>query len=397
MLASFYTKNRNALKSLIGRAPIVIAAHDEVHRRADAAFAFVQESNFFYLTGINEAGWKLVITDDRELLVSPGRSEVQTLFEGSLTDDDARNISGVETIIAPPDWKALLDTLQKEHTQVATIGRDPHQKYNSFAPNAGPENTRLLLEKNFKEVIDAQPALAKLRAIKQPEEIAAMRLAIKSTVDAFAGVKAELGGFKTEAQVGARLTHDFLVEGFAGHAYDPIVAGGANACTLHYVKNNAVLVDGELLLIDAGAIHGEYAADITRTYAIGKVGDRHRQVHSAVEKAHHEIIRLIKPGLGLKEYSDAVDGIMQGVVEELGLHKSADSYRKYFPHAISHGLGLDVHESLGGYKEFLPGMTLTVEPGIYIPEEAIGARIEDDILVTADGNENLSADLPTSL
>lgn len=397
MQASFYSKNRSALKAAVGDTPIVIAAHDEVHRRADAAFSFVQESNFFYLTGINEAGWKLVITADQELLVSPGRSEVQTLFEGSLTDAEARKVSGIEKIIIPSEWEQLLETLTVSQDEAATIGLDPHQKYNSFSPNSGPEAIRLLLEKTFKKVIDIRPILSKLRVVKQPEEIEFMRRAIKMTIDAFTAVKAELSTFRTEAQVGARLTHDFLAEDFSGHAYDPIVASGANACTLHYVKNNAHLKAGDLLLIDAGALHGEYAADITRTYAIGDVSDRHKEVHAAVEKAHHAIIALIKPGVGLKDYSDRVDDIMQKVVDDLGLNTSADSYRKYFPHAISHGLGLDVHESLGGNKEFLPGMTLTVEPGIYIPEEAIGVRIEDDILVTEDGNENLSAALPTSL
>ncbi len=397
MQANFYSGNRAALKDALGGTIFVIAAHDEVHRRADAAFGFVQESNFYYLTGINEASWKLVVTPNEELLVSPGRSETQTLFEGSLTDDDARKVSGIEKVITPSEWDVLLGSLQEAHDAIATIGPDPHQKYNSFEPNSGPEKIRAILEGRFKNVTDIRSVLAKLRAIKQPAEIIAMRHAIKTTLDAFAGVKAELPELHNEAQVAARLTYDFLSDTFTGHAYDPIVAGGLNACTLHYVKNNAPLNVGELLLIDAGALNDEYAADITRTYAIGHVNDRHKQVHAAVEKAHYEIIALIKPGVSLKEYSDTVDVIMGTMVNELGLGNTPESYRKYFPHAISHGLGLDVHESLGGYKEFQPGMVLTVEPGIYIPEEAIGVRIEDDILVTEDGNENLSASLPTSL
>lgn len=166
------------------------------------------------------------------------------------------------------------------------------------------------------------------------------------------------------------------------------------------MRNDGDITPDGLLLIDAGALDGEYAADITRTYAMGVPTNRQRQVHAAVEEAHRLIIELIKPGVALKSYLASVDEIMKNALIQVELLKDRnddDTYRKYFPHAISHGLGIDVHESLGGYKEFMPGMVLTVEPGIYIPEEGIGIRIEDDILVTKTGNENLSRALPTSL
>ena len=397
MNSRFYIQNRASLKEHASDQLIVIAAHNEVHRRGDSPFAFVQESNFYYLTGINEAGWKLVIDGARELLVSPERSDVQTLFDGSLTNAEASEASGINEIINQKEWANSLIELKKSHKTVATIGTDPHQKYNSFAPNDGPVNNLRDLKAEFGTVNDIRKVLAKLRSIKQPEEIEVMRKAIAITVDAFNTVKNQLADTKTEAQVSAQLTYDFLHEGNEGHAYDPIVAGGIRACTLHYVKNNAPLKQGSLLLIDAGALHEEYAADITRTYAVGTPSDRQIQVYAAVEKAQQEITALIKPGVALKDYAEQSDVIMKGALRSLGLLNKPDDYRKYFPHAVSHGLGLDVHESLGGYKEFMPGMVLTVEPGIYIPEEEIGVRIEDDILVTEQGNENLSAALPTSL
>ena len=147
----------------------------------------------------------------------------------------------------------------------------------------------------------------------------------------------------------------------------------------------------------AGARVGGYAADITRTYAIGTPSQREKDVHAEVEKAHRAIIDLIKPGASIKQYSASVDEIMKQALQNLNLFNTPDDYRRYFPHAVSHGLGIDVHDSLGGFETFLPGMVLTVEPGVYIPEEGIGVRIEDDILVTEDGNRNLSAALPTSL
>jgi Xaa-Pro aminopeptidase len=140
-----------------------------------------------------------------------------------------------------------------------------------------------------------------------------------------------------------------------------------------------------------------YAADITRTYAVGTPTDRQRAVHAAVETAHKAILALLKPGLSFAAYLSEVDQIMKQSLDSIGLLKTDSDYHRYFPHAISHGLGLDVHESLGGHEALKPGMILTVEPGIYIPEEKIGVRIEDDILITEDGHRNLSGALPTGL
>ena len=158
-----------------------------------------------------------------------------------------------------------------------------------------------------------------------------------------------------------------------------------------------MLRDGELILLDVGASVDGYAADITRTYAKGDVSDRFAHVHLEVEKAHKKIIRLLKPGLAVKEYMTQVDVIMKQALTNVGLLNDEKDYRKYFPHSISHGLGIDVHDSLGNPNTFKPGMVLTVEPGIYITEEGIGVRIEDDILITESGHENLSEMLPTSL
>jgi Xaa-Pro aminopeptidase len=200
-----------------------------------------------------------------------------------------------------------------------------------------------------------------------------------------------------EYMVEAEFSHYFRSRGATGHAYEPIVASGKNACTLHHIDNAAEVKNNALLLIDIGASVDGYPADITRTYAVGKPNDRQKAVYTAVETAHYQIIDLLKPGLKVKDYSDRVDEIMKKALDSLGLLKKESDYRRYFPHAVSHGLGIDVHDSLGGPEVFVAGMVLTVEPGIYIPEEGIGVRIEDDILITKTGHENLSAALPTSL
>jgi Xaa-Pro aminopeptidase len=242
--------------------------------------------------------------------------------------------------------------------------------------------------------------LRQIRALKSDDEIAEHQVAIDTTVEAFKSLKKTLKEKHFEYEVEAHFNAEFRVHGTGGHAYEPIVAGGADACTLHYVDNNARLPENGLVLIDVGTQVSGYAADITRTYAIGTPTERQRRIHKAVETAHHKIIALIKPDLTFHEYQESSDAIMKIALIEVGLLESVDdqeTYRHYFPHSVSHGLGIDVHESLGGYDTFRPGMLLTVEPGIYIPEEGIGVRIEDNILVTSTGNRNLSAHLPTSL
>ncbi len=400
MSPEFFINNRKKLRSHVATKLIVLAGNDEMQRRADAAFPFVQDAYFYYLTGINEAGWKFVSVNEREILVAPTRSEAQTLFDGSLKIDEVRQQTGITEIIDTSQWRKLLKELEGTHHSVATLSEDPHAAYYTFSQNPGPVNNAHLLHKHFAEVEDIRPVLNKMRAIKQPEEIKKIRQAVHISVKAFEHIKMANEPWMSEAHVAAQITYDFLAQGSGGHAYDPIVAFGMHACTLHYMRNDGDITPGGLLLIDAGALDGEYAADITRTYAMGKPADRQREIHSAVEKAHRLIIELIKPGVTLKSYLTSVDEIMKDALVHVGLLKDRsdnDTYRKYFPHAISHGLGIDVHESLGGYKKFMPGMVLTVEPGIYIPEEGIGVRIEDDILVTKTGNENLSQALSTSL
>ena len=211
--------------------------------------------------------------------------------------------------------------------------------------------------------------------------------------------KTGLSKLKTEYEVEAEFTYYFRRHN-AQHAYDPIVAAGGNACTLHYGDNAARLKKRELLLMDIGARSDGYPADITRTWAIGEPTKRQREVHAAVQEAQQRIIALIAPDLAVDAYQREVDEIMIDALMKLGLMKSRNdekAYHRYFPHAVSHGLGVDVHDSLGRPKRLLVDMVLTVEPGIYIPEEGIGVRIEDDILVAPGGHENLSGALSTEL
>jgi len=398
--ADFREGVREALVAQLHARPMVFTAHQQMQEKADMAYPFTQEASFLYLTGINEPDWMVLFDAKQWHLVRPEVSDVHALFDGTLPDDEARAVSGINSIVSAEEAKNLLIHLSDSHSAVATIGADPHQKHYDFSLNPAQKRLRTFLRRHFSEVMDCRTELSRLRAIKQGEELVRQRSAIDTTVDAFKAVKEKLPTMRHEYEIEAYFNSAFRIKGAEGHAYAPIVAGGKNACTLHYGKNQAELPRNGLVLMDIGAQTFGYAADITRTYAIGSPTERHIAVHAAVEKAHHKIIDLIKPELSFKAYSESVDEIMKDALESLGLlqdRTDTEAYRTYFPHAISHGLGLDVHESLGGYKEFQPGMVFTVEPGIYIPEEEIGVRIEDNILVTETGHKNLSAHLPTGL
>lgn len=394
---SFFTRNRQALYEAIAADVVVLAGHVSLQRSNDASYAFEQEANFWYVTGINAAGWWLVIEKEKSYLVAPDVDEMHRIFDGSLSNKQAKEISGVDEVLRQQAGENLLMSLKESGAVVAALGEDPHKAHYDFALNPGPVHMLSKLQGLFGDVKDCRHELAKLRAIKTSEEIQLIRDAIQLTVNGFESVRNNIHHYSFEYEIEADFTHQFRQSGAIGHAYDPIVAAGKNACTLHYGKNKDALIAGDLVLLDIGARLNGYPADITRTYAYGDVSARHKAVHLEVETAHHKIIALLAPGVNVKEYFAQVDKIMLAALDALGLLKEKSDYRKYFPHSISHGLGVDVHDSLGGPKVFQAGMVLTVEPGVYIPEEGIGVRIEDDILITETGHENLSAGLATSL
>jgi len=397
LTANIYTQRRENFSSIINGEPAVLTAFSSMQQTNDSAGPFVQESSFFWLTGITEPNWQLVISDKKSWLVSPSKSDIHRIFDGGMSAEEAKRISGVSEVIFEDGYKNLLNDLAKDNPVVHTILRHPHSSDYDFVLNPALQRLHAKLQRSFSEVVDCRKELSKLKAIKSDEEIKLMQQAIDISIEGFNKVKATLPLAKYEYQVEATLSFAFRSAGAEGHAYEPIVGTGKNACTLHYIANNDPLAENGLVLIDAGAKVGSYAADITRTYALGTPSKREQEVHVQVEKAHKAIIELIQPEASILEYHTKVDEIMKQALKNLDLLKTPQDYRRYFPHAVSHGLGIDVHDSLGGFETFQPGMVLTVEPGIYIEEEGIGVRIEDDILVTNDGNRNLSAALPTSL
>jgi len=401
MTTEFYARNRALLAKSLQGAVYVLTGYTAVQLTHDQAGPFVQEANFWYLTGIEQPDWLVVVdgSTGEEWLVKPQIDEVHEVFDGSLSATRATEISGIKKVVAHDEGVTLLRKLAKKHSIVYTVENPPYSDHFNFSLNPAISANKKMLERMFASVVDCQKELAKLRAIKQPEEIKAIQKAINLTIDGFGRVKQILGSAKYEYELEAEFTYHFKRNGGADHAYDPIIATGKNACTLHYIDNKSKLLARQFVLMDVGARVDGYAADITRTYIKGEPTSRQKEVHQAVEAAHHDIISLLEPELPVEEYMRGVDTRMKKALKDLGLLKDendTETYRNYFPHAVSHGLGVDVHDSLGGARFFEAGMVLTVEPGIYIPEEGIGIRIEDDILITPAGHRNMSAKLSTS-
>jgi Xaa-Pro aminopeptidase len=405
--SEFFAGNRARLKQLfMGTAPIVVTANGLLQRGGDSPFRFAQDANFWYLTGIDEPDIILVMDKDKEYLIVPARSQTRETFDGAVDPEKLARISGISAILDEKSgWKQLAGRL-KRTKHVATLAASA-----SYIEQAGmyvnPSRRRLrkqLLEiRENLELLDLREHLARLRTVKQPEEVAAIERAIGITAKGlkFVTSKSRLPKYGVEYEIEADLTRQFAREGGgAGHSFLPIVAGGKRACSLHNVANDAPLSADELVVMDVGAEWCHYAADITRTVALGgNPSSRQQEVYAAVQDVQKFALEMLKPGLYIKEYEQEIEQFMGEKLRGLGLIKtiSPGEVRKYYPHATSHFLGLNVHD-VGDYRQPLAeNMVLTCEPGIYITEERLGIRLEDDILITPNGHKNLSAALPQTL
>jgi Xaa-Pro aminopeptidase len=331
----------------------------------------------------------------------PSREKAQQIFDGSIDNAKLSQISGVKEVLEEDaGWERLQESL-KSAREVSSFGA-PDGYVRQVGLYTNPARIRLLnaLTTQVGEgaVHDIRADIVALRMLKQPAELKAIKQAIAITNEAFQEVMLRCASYAYEYEVAADITQYFMKHN-SQHAYEPIVAGGKRACTLHYIANDHSLDTSELLLIDAGAEAEGYAADITRTLSLSKPSGRQKAVHKAVKEVQEFALEQLKPGVRMKEYELAVEQKMGQELQKLKLIKSIDreSVRRYYPHATSHFLGLDVHDVADYAKPLQPGMVLTVEPGIYIPEESIGVRIEDDVLVTKNGVEILSKNLPSSL
>ena len=306
--------------------------------------------------------------------------------------------TGLETIMdETAGWEKLLMQLRKAR-RLATPW--PTESYiEAYGLYSNPARRRFV--QRCRQVVpnlrlsDARQALAGLRMIKQAPEVEAIKQAITITSQTLQDIMAKMSTYTTEYEIEADLSYGFRRRGADGHAFEPIIAGGAKACTLHNVSNDAPLRANQLVVMDVGAEVSHYAADITRTAAYGEPTARQRAVYKSVLEVQKQARELLKPGALLRDYEQQVEKLIGDQLRQLKVTKgrNRDDIRRYYPHAASHFMGLDVHD-VGHYDLPLPvGTVLTVEPGIYIPEEGIGVRIEDDVMITENGSRLLSTGL----
>ena len=403
--SEFFAGNRRKLRELFtGKAPIVVTANGLLQRGGDSTFPFAQDANFWYLTGIDEPDIVLVMDKDKEYLIVPPRDANRSAFDGSVDTFHLTLGSGIQTVVEEDEGWRLLSSRLKRARHAATIASPPAY-LKRFGMYTNPARARLIKrlksENEELELLDITMHLVRMRMVKQPLELAAIQSAIDITLDTMKDVlePAKLNKYAFEYELEAELTRGFRRRGAQGHAFEPIVAGGERACTLHNVSNRGAFSADELAVLDVGAEVEHYAADITRTVALATPSRRQEAVYKAVLEVQEYALSHLRAGAFLQTYEEKVAHFMGEKLRELGLIKSIDheAIRKYYPHATSHFLGLNVHD-VGDYTLALEaGNVLTVEPGIYIPAEGIGVRIEDDVLITKNGVEVLSAALPKLL
>lgn len=404
--SEFFAGNRARLRQLFNRtAPIVITANGLLQRNGDTTCPYRQDSNFWYLTGIDDPDIILVMDKGREYLIVKERDVVREAFDGKLNPELLAKQSGITNILdEKAGWKQLGGQL-KHSKHVATPAAMPaYAEWHGFYANpARAELIRTIKTYNEPiEMLDLREHLMEMRSIKQPLEMLAIQKAVDVTIDGLKYVTSQsrLAKYAFEYEIEADLTRQFRRSGYA-HAFDPIVAGGVRATQMHYITNNAPLAANELVLLDVGAEVSWYAADVARTVIMGSREPSRRQqaVFDAVCKVQDYALSLLKPGTVAVEYEKVVEAFMGEKLRELGVIKTIDhdAVRRYYPHAATHFLGLDAHD-VGDYSHPMePGMVMVCELGIYIPEEGIGIRIEDDLVITADGHTVLSSRMPRKL
>lgn len=420
----YQTRRRALAAKLPPGAIAIIPAAKEVLRNGDAHYRFRQDSDFYYLTGFNEPDAILVITagqSSKAYLFNRPRDPAQEQWVGKrLGQEDACEVLKVDEAYPIDNFSTYLPELFANKTAVYfSIGRHPRIEKQIFS---ALKRVKTLVRKGVKapqSFSDLEPLLSEMRLFKSKAELDLMRRAAAISVAAHKRAMQACRRAENEGQLEAELLYEFSYNGCRAVAYDPIVGSGANTCILHYTDNNQPLRSGDLVLIDAGGEFENYAADITRTFPInGHFSKEQRAIYELVLKSQKAGIACIKPGIFWQEVQQIIVEILTAGLCELGLLKgavdqlvAAEAYKPFYMHNSGHWLGLDVHDAGhykidGQWRQLEPGMVLTVEPGLYISAGMqgvdkrwwnIGVRIEDDILVTADGHENLSAALPVEI
>ncbi|MCD8538971.1 MAG: aminopeptidase P N-terminal domain-containing protein [Leadbetterella sp.] len=404
---TFALNRKKYLEQMPDGSVSVFAGNDLLPGNADGTFGFIQNSTFFYLTGIDqEDGYLILVKGEGEWLFIKETSELIKIWDGDrLSKEEAAAVSGIKNIHWLEDFREILDKQVAGKPEV-WLHLDTTQagKFRSFRSKEKWLSDTFRDKYPQAEVRNPEKYINGLRLFKSESELLPLRRAIEITRKGLLRAARFLAPGKYEFEVEAEITHEFMMNRSRFHAFQPIVASGANACVLHYIDNNRRCEDGELVLIDFGAEYGNYKADMTRTLPVnGKFSDRQAEVYSSVLQVMKTLKTLMVNGNTVVNLKQEALNLVGKEMVKLGLASAADvkstpeMVQKYLPHGVSHSLGIDVHDVGDRNTPFAPGMVLTLEPGIYIREEGIGIRLENDILITESGNEDLMAHVPLEI
>ena len=412
---SLFIKNRSHFIAKMKPNTIAILTSNDVkHNNADDVMGFTQNNDLFYLSGIDQEESILVLYPDafkeenRVLLFVKETNEHIKIWDGEkLTKEQATEVSGIERVEWITDFEMLLQYMAFE-ADGFYLGHNEHLK--RVTKDQETQQDRMITWCKQKYPLHDYHRAAKitrdLRQIKSEEEVVLVQKAADISVVGFKRVLKACKPNINEYELEAELTYNLVKAGATRHAFNPIVASGANACALHYNTNDAICKDGDMILLDFGVCYANYNSDTTRCIPVnGKFSDRQKEVYTSVLNCLKEGSKLLKPGMIHAEYEKNMAGLVETELIKLGLLDANEVakqdpkkplYKKYFMHGTAHHIGLDVHD-VGPYKTIVTGMMFTCEPGIYIPEEGIGCRLENDYLITADGHINLTQAMPIEI
>ncbi len=408
-----FIKNRkNFAEAMKPNSLAVFNSNDVYPIGADSTMPFQQNRDIFYLSGVDQEESILVLFPDasnekhREILFLTETNEHIAVWEGEkLTKEKALETSGIKTVYWLQDFKKIFNEIM---TQVDTVYINTNEHYRA---NVETETREDRFNKSLKEqfpahsVAKSNPILQRLRSVKDQIELDVMQQTCKITEKGFKRVLQFTKPGVWEYEIEAEFMHEFLRNRSRGFAYTPIVASGDNANVLHYVVNNSQCQEGELILLDVGAEYANYSSDMTRTIPVsGKFTKRQKEVYNAVLRVKKEATKMLVPGALWAAYHEEVGKLMTSELLGLGLldkkdvqneNKDRPAYKKYFMHGTSHNIGLDTHDYGLLHEPMQANNVFTVEPGIYIPEEGFGIRLEDDVVIQENGEPvNLMANIP---
>jgi Xaa-Pro aminopeptidase len=409
----FIHNRKQLVKELKENSIAVVNANDIMPTNADGHMRFRQNSDLFYLSGVDQEETILVLCPDfpdkkfREVLFLRETSELIATWEGhKLTKEEAREATGVETVLWLSEFHRLFNTMMvMGNVQHVYLNTNDHYRAEVDIESREARFVKWCMKKYpLHDYRRLAPIMHSLRSIKSSREIELMQKACDITEKGFRRVLKFIKPGVKEFEIEAEFAHEFLRNGSRGFAYEPIIASGANSCVLHYIDNSLTCKDGDILLLDVGAEYANYNADMTRAIPVnGKFTKRQKEVYNAVLHVQREAIKILQPGTPYFEYHKEVQKIMESELIKLNLLDKTDVKNqpkekplltKYFMHGTGHQLGLDVHDVGNMYHKMHVGQVWTVEPGIYIKEEGLGIRLENNVVIKKNGVHDLMKNIP---